>query len=221
MTPNQILDLSHFSLTGPKDASRIYRPYELTNGFSDPDFFFVKDKVVHFRAWAGGSATANATNPRSELREQLLPGNNDVNWPLDGIHSLEASCAVLECPSDDDVFVAQIHTKLTNKAVVKLRWVGPKKKLVLDVKRGPNGGDIHQDIVSMKKGVAFTYKVLVADGQVRVWIDGKPYKIFSLTEMGWKNNAADNYFKAGCYYKNRSSNGVAVVAFTKLKVTHS
>ena len=57
-----------------------------------------------------GARTGGSDHPRSELREQLIPGNNNTNWTVYGTHVMTGQCKVLQVPSDTQkICIGQMH----------------------------------------------------------------------------------------------------------------
>lgn len=211
--PRDILNLSHFSLTGPKDAASIIPAASLVAGFQDPDFFFAHADRVVFRTPKSGSTTANSKKPRSELREQIQPPSNERNWSMKGNHGMDGMCAVVAAPKDDRVFIAQIHGKRWNHPLLKLWYRAKDSKLGLDVKTGPNGSDIKNEFGKLKLKKIFDYSIAIEDGFLSVLALGKNLT-FDLVTLGFSQSDADWYFKAGCYGKS------AIVEYYKLEANH-
>lgn len=103
--PRDVLDLSHWSLTLPVDASGAnsgtadtVTTSELLNGYESSWFQAVEGGGVQFFAPIQGATTAHTVYPRSELRELLSPPDPSVNWSSAGPAELTAYLTVHQVP---------------------------------------------------------------------------------------------------------------------------
>lgn len=120
------IDLSHWKVTipAPREDGRPIEivPPEILNydtikaleKFMYPDR---SDGSIVFYAYPA-SSTPNSKYSRSELREQIAPGRNDVNWRFQDGAYMKVTMSVPEVSQDEKgkshrVIVAQIHGKLT------------------------------------------------------------------------------------------------------------
>jgi len=87
VTPNKVLDLSHWQLSLPIDvkgtgkAATIYEK-EIADGFVDPENFYVNeagDGVVFSSPIKGVLTSKNTTYTRSELREMGRAGDTSID----------------------------------------------------------------------------------------------------------------------------------------------
>src|SRR5687768_14270412 len=81
---SQDIDLSHWKITIPTGKPTEVGPPEILNYAKNEELkpFFYKDSTdgaLVFYAYPAAS-TRNSSYSRTELREQLEPGNNSVNW---------------------------------------------------------------------------------------------------------------------------------------------
>lgn len=104
--PTDLMDLSHWALTLPVDASgahsgtaRTVTTAELLSGYSSEWFYGSADDGVTFFAPVQGATTANTPYPRSELREVLDPNDYSVNWSASDTAELLADLVVHRTPS--------------------------------------------------------------------------------------------------------------------------
>src|SRR5271154_2906257 len=119
LPPGSNFDLSHWDLqlptingilTGASGNVDTLSPSQLTAGATNAYFYTGPDGAMIFWAPDDGARTGNSAHPRSELREELIPNNGNVNWTLDGTHIITAICVVSNVPSDTQkVCIGQIH----------------------------------------------------------------------------------------------------------------
>lgn len=218
--PFEIIPLSNFTWTGSRDASAIVSAARLVAGFYDLDQLFVRDGRVIFRTPAKGSTTSGSEYPRSELREQIKPGSNSVNWKLSGEHRMAATCAVNVLPPSKKVIIGQIHGK-DGSSLPLAKLFHRKGNLWLDVKKGPKASDDQKfDFGPAKLKVLFGYQFGVLNGKLTVTIRGKSKEI-DLLKLGWSLTAQTFYFKAGCYCIDNDGEGFAETAFWSLERSHA
>ncbi|TWU45603.1 Alginate lyase precursor [Novipirellula aureliae] len=226
--PNRPIDLSHWKLTLPTDASNQYGGHaaevsaaKLTAGFQDPHF--QTDAKGHLVFWCpvNGATTGGTKYPRSELREMLDVDSSRVNWPMPGTHVLDARCRVTQVPSNPKVIIGQIHSYTgMSKPLIKLQYV--KGRIEALIKESPTkdkdqkqifaGGDLNTDIA---------YQIKLQDGVLSITVNGETQSQNVLeNDADWANQTF--YFKAGAYPQDNEgdeSEG-ARVAFSSLKVSH-
>lgn len=99
--PKDRLDLSHWILTVPVDATGgttgqadTIQTDELLAGYSSEWFYGTDDGGVAFWAPVTGAKTPNSQYARSELREVLDPADQSVNWTIAGGGTMAAELAV-------------------------------------------------------------------------------------------------------------------------------
>src|ERR1035438_2647759 len=117
--PSGNFDLSHWKLQLPTAGGVLTcsggsvdeeKPAQLA-GFTNTYFYTGSDGSMVFWAPINGATTSGTTNPRSELREELTPGSDSVNWILYGTHILDGQCKVLQVSSAKKVIIGQIHAE--------------------------------------------------------------------------------------------------------------
>jgi hypothetical protein len=104
--PHTLIDLTHWSLTLPVDASGNHSgtadsvsPGELVSGYSSEWFHSTAGDGVMFFAPVQGATTAHTVYPRSELREMMDPGDSSINWTTADTAEMLAYVAVHQAPS--------------------------------------------------------------------------------------------------------------------------
>src|SRR5277367_1496316 len=114
--PGGNFDLSHWKLTLPDASVSEIQAAQLVAGYTNASFFYTgSDGAMVFWCPVTGGTTSESSYPRSELREELNPPNDDVNWTGYGSNILSAQCKVLQVPSTGKVIIGQIHS-VTGKA---------------------------------------------------------------------------------------------------------
>jgi len=119
----QDIDLSHWKITIPEGKPTSVAPPEILDYESNEALkpFFYKDTADNslvFYAYPGAS-TRNSSYSRTELREQMEPGNDKVNWTFAQGGNLKGTLSVPEVTQSDigdyhRVIVMQIHGRLTD-----------------------------------------------------------------------------------------------------------
>ncbi|MCU0789347.1 MAG: polysaccharide lyase family 7 protein, partial [Verrucomicrobia bacterium] len=129
--PGQNFDLTHWYLGLPVDSSggtsgdsASISASQLVAGYSNALYFYTgADGAMTFWAPVTGATTSGSDYPRSELREQISPPSNDINWSGYGFHILNATCRVTQVPDSKKVIIGQIHTKTGDaRPLVKLQY---------------------------------------------------------------------------------------------------
>lgn len=183
-----------------------YAPYFWTDG---------TDGVV-FNAPANGATTSGSENPRSELREMVPGGGQEISWnSAVGTHTMELVLKISKRPTRSDgmnpVVCAQIHGEDDDVTVARLH--GPDLLAT-------NGDDIPLGNVLIDNyvlGTVFRLKMVATAAGVSYFVDDVLKLTVPVTDPGC-------YFKAGCYTQANPSNGGAgegEVHIYSLRVTHT
>lgn len=180
--------------------------------------------------WApvdGGATTRNAKYVRSEMREQIEPGNDRANWPLAGTHVMSGTALVSMLPTPlqpgDTVktVIAQIHGVETSPPV-KLQVATSGDGIVVYgiYNARPEAGDSSS---SRKLPIALCtpirYEIRVADGVLSTSVNGE---LIDSRDLKPEWSAETFYFKAGNYVQNtpRNAAGAAEVVYSALAISH-
>ena len=123
------IDLSHWKVTLPVNNDK-GKPYEISppeiHDFALIDvakpFMYIdslKGAIV-FHAMPTSSKTKNTKYTRSELREQMVPGDNNVNWKFSDGAYMKGKIAMEASTKDANgkyhrTIIMQIHGRLTNE----------------------------------------------------------------------------------------------------------
>ena len=122
------IDLSHWKVTLPVTNDK-GKPYEISpseisdfasNEVAKPYMYIDSTRgAIVFHAMPTESKTKNTKYTRSELREQMVPGENNVNWTFKDGGYMKGKLAIDQVTRDSDgkyhrVIIMQIHGRLTN-----------------------------------------------------------------------------------------------------------
>ena len=252
----QQIDLSHWKVTIPatKNGKVIsVRPPEIkdfkTNEVLKPYMFEdPEDGALVFYAEPQGT-TRNTKYSRSELREQMEPGNDNVNWTFAEGGMMRGTLAVNDVTQDKvgnyhGVIVMQIHGRLTNEQrdligeddnnappVLKIRWV--EGKILVETKylkdlNASNTEILHEHAWGNAKRrifcevvgyEKFTLQVKVSDGRMEVSLNDTETFVYDNIHMK-KWGVFENYFKAGNYFQSRDPGSHAYVKYYDLTISH-
>ncbi|WP_299620004.1 polysaccharide lyase family 7 protein [uncultured Tenacibaculum sp.] len=251
------IDLSHWKVTIPEGNDK-GRPFEV----SPPKIFdyannellqkymyndSVKGAIVFYAE--PKITTANTKYSRSELREQMDPGNNNVNWTFKQGGRMKGQLAVTDISRDKKgnyhkTIIMQIHGRLTNDQkkligqkdnnappILKIYWKNGKvrvKTKVLKNKSATNTELLHKEAWGDDEGFTFkqkvgfkkfTLEVKVSDGKMVVILNNSEFKVYENIHMK-RWGIFENYFKAGNYFQTRDKDAFAKVKYYKLEVSH-
>ncbi|MCC1484028.1 polysaccharide lyase family 7 protein [Winogradskyella immobilis] len=252
------IDLSHWKVTLPVNNDK-GRPYEI----SPPEIKdFALDEVakpymyidstrgaIVFHALPTESKTRNTKFTRSELREQMVPGENNVNWTFKDGGYMKGKLAIDEVTKDSEgkyhrVIIMQIHGRLTNEQrdligeddnnappILKIYWDKGKVRVKTKVLKDLNASDteiLHEDAWGNDVGFnfeeevgfrKFTLEVKVSEGKMVIILNKNEYKVYDSIHIK-KWGVFENYFKAGNYFQTRDEGAYAKVRYYELEVSH-
>ncbi len=252
------IDLTHWKVTLPA-VNQDGKPYEIeppeildfaSNELAKPYMYIdsVAGAIV-FHAMPTNSKTRNTKYTRSELREQMVPGENNVNCTFKQGGIMKGKLAMDEVSRDKDgkyhrVIIMQIHGRLTNEQrdligeddnnappVLKIYWDKGKIRVKTKVLKNLNVSNteiLHEDAWTDDKGFnfeqevgfrKFTLEVKVSEGKLVVVLNNNEYKVYKNIHMQ-KWGVFENYFKAGNYFQSRDEGSKAKVNYYELEVTH-
>ena len=235
------IDLSHWKVTLPVTNDK-GKPYEIeppeilnfaSNKIAKPYMYIdSSDAAIVFHAMPTASKTRNTKYTRSELREQMEPGNNNVNWTFAEGGNLKAKLAMDETTKDSNgkyhrTIILQIHGRLTNEQrdligaddnnappILKIYWDKGKVRVKTKVLKNINATDtalLHEEAWDNDEGFnfeqevgfrKFTLEVQVSDGKMVVILNGHEYKVYDDIHIR-RWGIFENYFKAGNYFQSR------------------
>lgn len=253
------IDLSHWKVTIPegngKGSAMSVEPPEIleyaTNEVLIP--YMYNDSTsgaLVFHAYPTKSTTANTKYSRSELREQMVPGDDNVNWTFEQGGILRAKIAMDEVSKAKDgkyhkVIIVQIHGRLTNEQrdligqkdnnappMLKVYWQNGKIRVKTKVLKYPDvttpEGMLYEEAWTDDKGITFKEEVGFKKFTIEVKVtDGKMVVSLNNNEFAVYEDSNirkwgifENYFKAGNYFQSRDEGSFAKVRFYELEVKH-
>ncbi|WP_405200087.1 polysaccharide lyase family 7 protein [Christiangramia sp. LLG6405-1] len=252
------IDLSHWKVTIPegegKGGAISVEPPEIMNYAEDEILkpFMYNDSTsgaLVFHAYPSNATTANTKYSRSELREQMEPGDDDINWTFKDGGNLRASIAMDDVSRDKNgkyhkVIILQIHGRLTDEQkaeigqkdnnappILKIYWdkgkIRVKTKELKFLGTQPKGllyeeawGDDQGYTFKEEVGFKkFDLEIDVSEGKMVVSLNDNEFKVYENVHMQ-KWGIFENYFKAGNYLQTRDDGAFAKVKFYELNVTH-
>ena len=252
------VDLSHWKVTIPAGAGKggaiSVEPPEIlqyaTNEVLKP--YMYNDSTsgaLVFHAYPSDATTANTKYSRSELREQMEPGNDNVNWTFAQGGTLRVKMAMDEVSRAEDgkyhrVIIAQIHGRLTNEQkeligqkdnnappMLKIYWQDGKirvKTKILKIQSVSPEGILYEEAWGDDKGQnfeqevgfrKFSLEVKVSDGKMVVSLNKNEFFVYDSPSIK-RWGVFENYFKVGNYLQTRDEGAYAKVKVYELDVMH-
>ncbi|MEI6865347.1 polysaccharide lyase family 7 protein [Flavicella sp.] len=252
------IDLSHWKVTIPagngKGKTISVEPPEIldyaTNEVLKP--YMYNDSAVGaivFHAMPTNSTTANTKYSRSELREQMVPGSNHVNWTFKQGGYMKGKLAMKETTRDSEgkyhkTIIMQIHGRLTNEQryligqkdnnappILKIYWDKGKVRIKTKVLKNLNATYeemLHKDAWGDDAGFnfeqevgfrKFILEVKVSEGKMVIILNKNEYKVYENIHME-KWGIFENYFKAGNYFQSRDEGAYSKIKYYELEVSH-
>ncbi|TRX72647.1 polysaccharide lyase family 7 protein [Carboxylicivirga sp. M1479] len=252
------IDLSHWKVTLPvSDESGKpieIEPPEISN-FASMEiakaYMYIDSTrgAIVFHAMPTDSKTRNTKYTRSELREQMVPGENNVNWTFKDGAYMKGKLAMEATSRDSDgkyhrTIIMQIHGRLTNEQrdligakdnnappILKIYW--DKGKIRVKTKELKNlkatyEQTLHEDAWGDDKGFnfeqevgfrKFTLEVKVSEGKMVIILNKNEFKVYENIHIE-KWGVFENYFKAGNYFQTRDEGAFSKVRFYELSISH-
>lgn len=252
------INLSHWKVTIPEGKGKggaisVSPPKILDYANSDVLAPFMYNDstsgALVFHAYPTNATTANTKYSRSELREQMEPGNDKVNWTFAQGGTLKARMAMGDVSRAENgkyhkVIIAQIHGRLTNEQrdligqkdnnappILKIYWQNGKirvKTKLLKYAGVDQKAILHKEAWTDDKGQnfeqevgfrKFTIEVKVSDGKMVVSLNNSEF--FAYDNASIKRwGIFENYFKVGNYFQTRDEGAFAKVKIYELSVEH-
>ncbi len=204
--------------------------YHTTAGQKTTEGYVAANGETVFWAPVDGGGTTNSTDTvRSEMREQLTPGDDKSNWTTTGVHIQSGTVKVTKLPkpkksgSPVKTIVAQLHAFNSNSPPLKLQFSSSSADGVVVYaiyNESPNrSGYVISRKIKMALKESFTYELKMADGILTTKINDE---LISTRDMRANWSQSKFYFKAGNYLQNtpREATGNAEVVYTNLTVSH-
>ncbi len=252
------IDLHHWKVTIPegkgKGGAISVEPPEILDYATDKRLkpFMYNDSTsgaLVFYAYPSKATTANTKYSRSELREQMVPGDDDVNWTFKDGGKLKATISVEDVSKDEKgkyhkVIILQIHGRLTDEQkkligqkdnnappILKIYWdkgkIRVKTKELKFLQASPKGL-LYDEAWDDDNGYTFDEEVGfrkfdieidVSEGKIVVSLNKNEFKTYDNIHLQ-KWGVFENYFKAGNYLQTRDDGAYAKVKFYNLEVFH-
>jgi len=252
------IDLSHWKVTLPV-ANEKGKPYEIEppaildfalDEKAKPYMYIDSTKgAIVFHAMPTESKTRNTKYTRSELREQMVPGENNVNWTFAQGAYMKGKLAMDATTKDSEgkyhrTIIMQIHGRLTNEQrdligeddnnappMLKIYWDKGKVRVKTKVLKNLKATDeelLHEDAWDNDEGFnfeqevgfgKFTLEVKVTEGKMVIVLNGNEFKVYENIHIR-RWGIFENYFKAGNYFQSRDKGSFSKVRFYELEVSH-
>ncbi len=247
------INLNNWKVTLPIGSPTEVAPPEILNYAKNEVLkpFFYNDSIkgaLVFYTYPDASTT-NSSYSRTELREQMVPGSNDVNWTFAKGGKMKGTLEVSEMAKDANgnyyrTIVMQIHGRLTNAQksligasdnnappILKIYWEKGQVRVKTKVLKNLNASDVeilHEEAWGDDAGYTFpeyvgfdkfTLEVKVSSGKMEVILNDKATAVYENIHMQ-KWGIFENYFKAGNYFQSKDKNSFAKVKYYELEVTH-
>lgn len=247
------IDLSHWKVTLPIGKPSEVEPPEILNYAENENLkpFMYNDSTdgsLVFYTYPE-SSTANSSYSRTELREQMQPGSNSVNWTFEEGGKMRGVLSVPEISKDkngdfDRVIIMQIHGRLTNEQrdligeddnnappMLKIYWTDGKVRVKTKVLKNVNATDreiLHTDAWGDDEGFnfseevghdKFTLEVIASEGRMEVTLNDDEAVVYDDIHIE-RWGIFENYFKAGNYLVSTDEDSYARVKYYELEVSH-
>lgn len=253
ITNGQNIDLNHWKITIPEGNPSEIEPPEILD-FENNEMlkpFFYRDSIdsaLVFYAYPANT-TRNTKYSRSELREQMEPGSNKVNWTFEQGAKMRGTLSVPEVTQNSvgdyhRVIIMQIHGRLTNEQrdligeddnnappILKIYWDEGRIRVKTKVLKDENATDeeiLHDKAWGDDKGRnfkeivgtdKFTLEVVVSKGRMTVTLNDEETFVYEGADME-RWGVFENYFKAGNYFQSRDEGSFAYVKYYELEISH-
>ncbi|NOQ92615.1 MAG: polysaccharide lyase family 7 protein [Flavobacteriaceae bacterium] len=247
------IDLSHWKVTLPIGRPTEVAPPEILDYATNEMLkeFMYNDSIdgsLVFYTYPGAS-TANSSYSRTELREQMEPGSNSVNWTFKEGGNMKGTLAMGDISKDADenyhrAIIMQIHGRLTDEQkdlirakdnnappMLKIYWTYGKVRVKTKVLKDINASDteiLHVDAWGDDEGYTFsedvgfnkfTLEVKVSKGRMEIILNNKESVVYNDIHIE-KWGVFENYFKAGNYLVSKDEGSFAKVKYYELDVNH-
>jgi len=217
----------------------IIRPY-MYNDSSDGSLVFFT---------LPGVTTNNSSYSRTELREQMLAGSNNVNWTFEEGGEIRGVLSVPDISRESDgsfhrAIIMQIHGRLSDEQrtligeddnnappVLKIYW--QDSRIYVRTKELKDTTDTYQESLEtdawtdddgryFSKVVGtntFSLSVVASKGKMVVTLDDDETFVYEGVHMD-RWGVFENYFKAGNYLGTTDVDAYSYVKYYSLEVTH-
>lgn len=202
------------------------------------------DGSLVFYTYPGGATTPNSSYPRTELREQMVPGSNSTNWTFAQGGRMKGTLKLDDISEGDRVIIMQIHGRLTNEQrdligakdnnappMLKIYWTDGKVRVKTKKLKDLNASDteiLHTDAWTDDDGFnfsevvgneKFTLEIIASEGRLEVILNEDESAVYDGIHIE-KWSVFENYFKAGNYLSAKEEGAFARVKYYDLEVSH-
>ena len=247
------IDLSNWKVTLPIDDPKEVSPPDILDYANHPTLkeFMYNDSTdgsLVFYTYPG-STTPNSSYSRTELREQMVPGSNSVNWKFSDVGIMEGTLSVPEVSKDGGgkdhrIIIMQIHGRLSNAQrdligeddnnappVLKIYWDKGKVRVKTKILKDKNVSDTEilrtsswtddegYNFPTRVENDKFTLRVEASYGKLSVTLNGVETKTYESEDLR-RWDVFENYFKAGNYLQTTDEGAFAKVKYYALEVSH-
>jgi len=247
------IDLSHWKVTIPAGDPAEVDPPEIIDYATNETLkkYMYNDSVRGALVFYAepNATTANTKYSRSELREQMEPGENNVNWTFKQGGVMKGRLAMGDVSKDKNgkyhkVIIMQIHGRMTNEQrdligqkdnnappVLKIYWQNGKIRVKTKVLKNVAMSEtdiLKTDSWTDDKGHTFKEKVdfrtfelevKVSEGKLVVSLNKTEFAVYDDIHME-KWGVFENYFKAGNYLQSKDKGAHAEVKYFDLEISH-
>ena len=251
------IDLTNWKVTLPiprSDGKPVeVTPPEILDYATDPvlkPFMYndSSDGSLVFYTYPGAS-TNNSSYSRTELREQMVSGSNNVNWTFAQGGEIHGLLSVPEISQEADgdyhrTIIMQIHGRLTDQQrdligeddnnappVLKIYW--RNNKVYVLTKELKDTTDTYVESLETDAWTdgdgryfsrvvgtdTFSLDVIASDGRLEVTLGGSETFVYDDVHME-RWGVFENYFKAGNYLGTLDNDAFAKVKYYSLEVSH-
>lgn len=247
------IDLSHWKVTLPIGKPDEVMPPEILDYANNDKLkpFMYNDSTegaLVFYTYPDAS-TANSSYSRTELREQMNPGDNNVNWTFAQGGRMKGTLSMGEISKDDAgnyhrAIIMQIHGRLTDQQrdligeddnnappILKIYWVNGYVRVKSKELKNLNASEpeiLYVDAWTDDDGYTFpdyvgfdkfTLEIIASEGKMKVILNGEKTLVYDDIHMQ-KWGVFENYFKAGNYLATKDNGSFAKVNYYELEVSH-
>ena len=195
------------------------------------------------------SSTANSSYSRTELREQMVSGDDNTNWTFKQGGEMRGTLAVPNLSQDENgdfhrVIIMQIHGRLTNDQrdligeddnnappILKIYWNKGRIRVKTKILKDMDASDteiLHTDAWGDDDGFnfseevghdPFSLKIIVSEGKMEISLNDSETIIYDDIHIQ-KWGIFENYFKAGNYLVTTDEGAYSFVKYYDLEVIH-
>lgn len=251
------IDLSHWKITIPEGENGkaiSVSPPEILDYANNEQLkpYMYNDSTrgaLVFYTLPTSSTTKNTKYSRSELREQMVPGDDNTNWTFAQGGIMKGKLAIDEVSRGSDgkhhrIIIMQIHGRLTNEQrdligaddnnappMLKIYWDKGKIRVKTKILKNLNASDTailyeeawgNDDGFNFEEEVGFrkfTLEVKVTEGKMVIILNNSEFKVYENIHTK-RWGVFENYFKAGNYFQTRDEKAFAKVRYYNLEVQH-